>query len=352
MIWYSHINEDSSVERKQLSGEHFKTICCVSGSGERLIALLDHPADTFYAIDVNPEALLLLQLKLQALKELAVEEYLSFIGHTRLHHEKRIEIYNSFKNQLSHECRNYWDDHIRWIGNGILNIGHYERYLARLRPMLRFFLGSGFDHVFDNGDDSGNDFPKLRWQILNALFSNRWTYKLSGNRDISFVGPGADNKKISEGLNSILKEGSAKDSYVFHQIFRGTLNGMEENVMPVSLQKKHLQAVREKLKKGLKINYIQQDYDTAILESVLTEQHSTFHSLSDIIGFENDQYIKNLLAKILSKPGNKAVIRSFLINPITENFFTGAGIEKDAWEDLSASESTGMYQVFSVKSNK
>jgi hypothetical protein len=45
------------------------------------------------------------------------------------------------------------------------------------------------------------------------------------------------------------------------------------------------------------------------------------------------------------------VIRSFLINTINENFFTGAGIENDAWEDLSAHESTRMYQVFSVKSN-
>lgn len=351
MIWYSHINEDSSVERKQLTGEHYKTICCVSGSGERMIALLDHPADTFYAIDVNLEALLLLQLKLQALKELTVEEYLSFIGHARISDEKRIEIYTSFKNKLDHECRNYWDDHIRYIGNGILHIGHYERYLARLRPMLRFFLGSGFEHVFDNGDDRGNDFPKIRWKILNALFSNRWTYKLSGNRDISFVGPGTDNKKISEGLNRILKEKSARDSYVFHQIFRGTLNGMEESVMPVSLQKKHLQAVREKLKQGLTVKYIHKDYATAVSENGISGLHSAFHSLSDIIGFENGHYIKNLLSKILCKPGNKAVIRSFLINTINENFFTGAGIENDAWEDLSAHESTRMYQVFSVKSN-
>jgi S-adenosylmethionine:diacylglycerol 3-amino-3-carboxypropyl transferase len=351
MIWYSHINEDSTVERTQLAEKSYRTVCCVCGSGERLIALLDHPADQFYAIDINREALLLLQLKLTALKELKVEEYLSFIGHTNLSPGARIRIYHLLKNQLNHECRNYWNDRLRHIRNGILNIGHYEKYLARIRPILRLFLGSGFNHVFEDGDDSSYYFPKKRWQLLTAIFSNRWAYRLSGNRDISFIGEGTENKRISQGLNQILKERAVKNSYVFYQIFRGTLNDMQDNMMPLSLQKQHLQKISDRLKSGLRVTYIHQDYATAVLEKGILDRPDVFHSLSDIIGFENEDYIKDLLWDILGQPGHKAIIRSFLVNNIDADFFTHAGIENDAWQDLTAFENTRMYQVFSVKSS-
>jgi S-adenosylmethionine:diacylglycerol 3-amino-3-carboxypropyl transferase len=349
MIWYSHINEDSSVERKLLEQEHYNTISCVSGSGERMIALLDYPAEKFYAIDVNKEALLLLQLKLQALKTLAVEEYLTFIGHQPAEKKKRIALYTSFKNELNYECRTYWDDHLRSIGNGILNIGHFEKYLALLRPALHFILGTGFDHVFKDGDDSSPDFPKRRWQFLTMLFSNRWVYKLSGNRDPAFTASGAKNNKISEGLQYILKEKAVKESYIFHLIFRGTLNTISEDHLPVSLRKKHLTRVQHKLNNGTCVEYLHQNYSEAITHRSFPISN-VFHSLSDIIGFESRDYMKELVGLILNRSGNQAVIRSFLINNIGYEFFEFAGVHHSAWQDLTGFEKSRMYQVFSAKS--
>ncbi|HSF44987.1 MAG TPA: DUF3419 family protein [Chitinophagaceae bacterium] len=350
MIWYSHINEDSSVERALLNQGHYKSVCCVCGSGERLIALLDHPAETFYAIDVNREALLLLQLKLQALKTLTVEDYLSFNGHLPTLKARRIELYTSFKNELNHECRTYWDDHLGYIGNGILNVGHFEKYLALLRPVLHFFLGTGFDHVFKDGDDSSPDFPKTRWEFLRLLFSSRWIFKLTGNRDISFTGKGANNKKISEGLEYILKEKGVRESYIFHLIFRGTLNTISEIHLPISLQRTHLALVKQKLNNGLKVEYLHQHYVSALDSRSVPYTSNVFHSLSDIIGFENSDYLKELLCLIMNGQGNNAVIRSFLINNIDHRFFEYAGVRNNAWQDFSSFEKSRMYQVFSVKS--
>ena len=104
MIWYSHINEDSRIERDLLFSGNYKTGACISGSGERLIALLDYPARDFYAIDINPDALKLLELKLKALEHLGVKEYLEFTGNTFSSSGDRIKMFNDISGSLSSEC--------------------------------------------------------------------------------------------------------------------------------------------------------------------------------------------------------------------------------------------------------
>ncbi len=351
MIWYSHINEDSSIERELLSQGDYKTVACVCGSGERFIALLDHPAKDFYAIDINPEALMLLELKLKALENLSIMEYLAFTGHSEISPIERLEMYDNISGSLNSESKRYWDTKRRAISKGILNAGHFESYLSSLRPILKLFLGNGFNRVFQTGKSVSDDFPSIRWKLLNILFSKRWVYSITGNRDPSFIGSNARNEKIGKGLNAILEHGEARDAYVFHLIFNGSLKFMPHHALPASLQPEVLSIIRERLRTGdMRIHFINKDYREAVTALGLNRMDNVFHSLSDIIGFENEHYLKSLLDKILSGEENMAVARSFLVNNIDTTFFERADISSCRWKDYSEAESTHMYQVLAIKS--
>src|SRR5687768_17511956 len=106
MIYYSHVNEDNRVERNLLRSANAATVVAVCGSGERVIALLDEEScSEYHIVDVNPEALFLLEFKLKALENLYVQEYLEFIGHYKVTKEKRIDCFERIIELLSPACR-------------------------------------------------------------------------------------------------------------------------------------------------------------------------------------------------------------------------------------------------------
>ena len=69
MIYYSHVNEDNRVELQLLEKNACPAVVALAGSGERVIALMGNDScKEIHAVDKNPEALFLLQLKIAMLK--------------------------------------------------------------------------------------------------------------------------------------------------------------------------------------------------------------------------------------------------------------------------------------------
>jgi len=64
MLFYSHVNEDNTIERQLLQNSGCRHAVAIAGSGERVIALMDHEScKKITAVDFNKDALFLLQLK-------------------------------------------------------------------------------------------------------------------------------------------------------------------------------------------------------------------------------------------------------------------------------------------------
>ena len=86
MIYYSHVTEDNCAEQLYFQNHPASNLLAIAGSGERIIAMidLDH-LDIIKAVDKNPEALYLLELKIALLKQFDTETYLKIIGHD--HHK-------------------------------------------------------------------------------------------------------------------------------------------------------------------------------------------------------------------------------------------------------------------------
>lgn len=353
MIYYSHVNEDNRVERQLLETSGCTTVVAVAGSGERVLALLDkEDLEKFYAVDVNEEALFLLQLKLAALKALNVEEYLQFVGHLPVQKDARQQWFNQLKNKLSASCKMYWQKHISVIGKGILYTGHFEKFLQRVRPSVNFFLGKSFTPVLSGGSPHAKTFPKKKWTLLARIFSWRWIYTLWGNRDTAFIGKGSAINHIPESLDRIIYKGEAASCFMTHLIFKGHLREMKEADIPPSFQKDVLQRIKQRLiSSTLEVNYHHGDILGFANSEQSSDNQSIFYSASDILSFENFSYLEQLLDKIVL-PGNMIVWRAFLRNRSTMDHTAALKNKYPELKDHTSAESTLMYQVFSIQQEK
>ncbi len=124
MLFYTHVNEDNLVENQYLHTGSFQSLFCVAGSGDRLLSLMGKPSvrDVF-VIDSNREALFLSELKIKSLQNLAVEDYLSFIGVQKISSGERLKMYRQVAAQLSPDCRQYWEEKQPDLAKRLLDTG-------------------------------------------------------------------------------------------------------------------------------------------------------------------------------------------------------------------------------------
>jgi S-adenosylmethionine:diacylglycerol 3-amino-3-carboxypropyl transferase len=346
MLYYSHINEDNRIERQLLQSFKCTTAVVVAGSGERVLALMDCvTCKRFAVVDINEEALFLLQLKLAVLVNATVETYLQFIGHEHETEEFRLSHFEEMKHFLPSDCRLYWEQRKRSIAKGILYAGQFENFLNRVRPVITTFLGHKFKHIFDHPYKQ-NVFSNWRWKLVAWMFSQTSVYKLLGNKDIAFTSKDAHTSNIPVALENIIYSGKAHSSFIAHLIFKGHLNDMAEEYLPASLQRKVLRSIQERLRtKDIVIDYYSKDL-LAFTRVQLTTG-SVFYSLSDILSFQDQKYLNELLEKI-AVPGSIVVGRSFLRNRLTPLQLDELAMKYGKAVTYDDHDSTGMYQVFSV----
>ncbi|MCK5371771.1 MAG: DUF3419 family protein [Cyclobacteriaceae bacterium] len=347
MIYYSHVNEDNTIERDLVFLHQPCTLYCITGSGERLISLLDAPGlSKVVAIDSNPEANFLLELKLKALQALEVEDYLHFVGYYE-DSFNRLKVFDQIKTELKKESADYWLVRKGMINKGILYMGYFERYLERLRPITNLFLGKYFQqYVIDQKIETGK-FPDFRWSVLLKLLSSKSFYRVTRNTDLAFTSSGCDQQIISMALNKTLLDGSVDNNFMFHLIFKGHLRDMQTDLLPPSLQPKLLKRCKSRLmKEEIDIDYATSD----LLELIGKKNYNTydisFFSISDILSFNDINYLVDITSVLKTNVFKTihVVFRSFLRNNYPKEVFE----EKMAIpiQDLSDKERTNMYKVF------
>ena len=350
MLYYSHVNEDNKVERELLGSSTCTTVVAVAGSGERVLALMDkNTCKEFYVVDVNDEALFLLQLKLAVLENLSIDEYYQFIGHHECTGEKRKYSFEKIKSKLSADCKMYWEQNIQVIESGILYAGHFEKFLNRVRPSVNLFLGKNFHLIFSEAATRSKKFPSLKWKLLRKIYSFRWIYKLWGNSDIAFISNDADTAHIPNALNEVICKNESASCFMMHLVFKGHLRSMDEKALPPSLQRSVLENIKRKLEvRSINIVYYHADLLSFSKNHNSTIDHPAFYSVSDVLSFEKPDYITQLLSTITTS-NDIIVWRSFLRNRVDNKQKENLANKYEEFLDLTDKESTRMYQVFAVK---
>jgi S-adenosylmethionine:diacylglycerol 3-amino-3-carboxypropyl transferase len=351
MIWYTHVNEDSRPERDLLESTGIQNSVVVCGSGERVIAMMALPAlQELAVVDLNPEALWLLQLKLAALATYPPQDYLRFVGFRMELPWRRIRMYGELRENLSEPTRAYWDARLVLVGRGVLIAGHYEQFLEKIRPWLAMMLGKGIAEVLEGKVRMTALLHRMAWSCLKWSFARRWTYRLAGLSDPAFVSPDAAVAVIPEVMDRLVKEGNAGRSFMSHLVLRGRLDGMNPRDLPPSLDEGVLGQVHARLNAGsVNIRFHCMDLATYLELFRGASPGSLFCSASDILSFEDMGYLEKLSRSALRMPGDMLVVRSFLRRRMTLGDIQVVAGREIAVEDHSLEESTGMYQVFALR---
>lgn len=353
MIYYSHVNEDNRVEWQVMNESAIQQLFVIAGSGERVIALLDHPSlEIVHIIDINPFALYLTELKLTALKNLAVEEYLAFIGFMDEKENNRWQHFMRIRAQLSQPCQDYWTSQRVLIQHGICRCGHFEKFLDRIRPLIKAMLGEKLYSELANGREGNNPVFRLRWALLKFIFSVKISYRLFGMRDPAFVSKGAYVKLIPAALQKTLDDKLAINSCLFQLVFKGHLRDMSEIELPPSFQRTNLGKIKKRLDQDdLKIQYHRSDILDCFQHFGFQEQKARFYSLSDILSSVDYSYLLELITLIQNLPGgiSKVVFRSFIKNRLEESEIGDLRYTLGNVLDLSNCERTKLYQVVKVE---
>ena len=331
MLWYSHINEDSTAERWVLSQGRFNTLVVIAGSGERVMALLDTPGiERLFAVDINPDALDLLRVRLEALQKLSTEDFLKLQGHLECSPEER----RGLAQQLDSSSLLTVD-----VGNGLMNVGALERWLRRIRPLMYLWMGSTFKLWAEHGfqPPTPKRFPWRRYRLLLWVFKLRLTYLITGNRDPAFIGSTADYARLADSFWEQMQEGTIHKNMLFHLIFMGHHRLMAPEDLPMSLRPDVLTVAKERLT-NMQVSYVLGDITSPDVIDQLPWGEpgaNVFTSLSDIPSFATNEQCLNTVRWASSTPGSVAVLRSFLVHRLPD----------DNGTDITEHEPSGLYDV-------
>lgn len=350
MIWYSHVNEDNRVERGLLLQGEYDQVICVTGSGERALSLMDAgKLRLFHAIDINPEANYLLEFKLAALKRLEVNDYLLCCGLLGKRSMAYGTVIEEIVQGLSPECSDYWQQRMDLLLAGVAHCGHFERFLRRIRPLLRTVLGKSFEGCLERPYHSLRKFPLRRWNLLLRLFCHRWIYLLLGNRDSAFIAPDTQPRLIPKALNETLELDQAANSFMFHLIFNGDLCKLPREHLPPSIREEVLDAILLRLSDpGFVLKLHTGDLKTLIANWPDRDFSRTYFSVSDILSFTDFNYLLGFL-ELLKGEGIAVVFRSFLRHEVSQTQLMLLRGHVKSVTDVSHRDQTRMYKVYHVQ---
>ena len=139
-IYYSQCWEDPEILSQALEITPDDTVLSVTSGGCNTLALALKGPKHIVALDVNPAQNYLLELKIAAIKSLAHEDFLKFVGVSKS--IDRLAIFGRIKPKISIEAQLWWSSRTNLIQIGILHIGKFEKYLSTFRNFFLPFIHS------------------------------------------------------------------------------------------------------------------------------------------------------------------------------------------------------------------
>lgn len=315
-LQYSCCNEDSLSELEALSVEN-RRVLSISASGGRAFSLLLGDPREVVAIDRNPAQIHLGRLKVVAMRHLERESYLAFVG---IHDgDDRKSTYLALRDELPEQTRQYWDTRIQEIKSGIQHIGRTERNIARVSPILRYFLSGDIAKLraarsLDEQREIASamfDRPMVR-AVLKMIFN-----PLSGRfilQDPVYYGEGRRSaaEYVRERVVTTLSRHRYDDCFIFSLFVDGHLRNA--STMPVGLGVDDYPIVRSRLDRLR--------FETSCINEYLARQpDKSFDafSLSDLGGYLTIDEFSALLARVerVASSGGTVCIREYISAPTT-----------------------------------
>lgn len=200
-VQYSMCWEDPKLVIEGLDIIAKDRVLSIASGGENVFAIAIKNPLQVIAVDANPMQIQLVKLKIAAIKTLAFEEFISFIGFKETRH--RTQLFRRCAPQLTTGEITFWDAHLRWIEMGVAHCGRFEKYLSTFRKILLPAILSKEEIqryiASPTLEDQSRFYREVwdgrLWRFLFSMFFSQPFLKLAG-RDRSYFRHNT-NKKVA-----------------------------------------------------------------------------------------------------------------------------------------------------------
>jgi S-adenosylmethionine-diacylglycerol 3-amino-3-carboxypropyl transferase len=138
---FGQSQEDELTEAAALNLGAQDRAVSIASAGDMPLSLAALGAKKVTAVDIDPAQLALTRLKLTAVRRLARQEAIGFLGYLPMTKHRRRELYQGISSELPQEDLAFWDDAKGVIGGGVIWAGRFERYMRYLRFVVVTVLG-------------------------------------------------------------------------------------------------------------------------------------------------------------------------------------------------------------------
>lgn len=309
-ISYSMCWEDPMVLSKALRVKKSDKVLSIVSGGENIFALLLKNPKQLVGVDSKKEQIYLTKLKIEAIRNLNYEEFVSFLGFKDSN--SRISIYYNLKKNLTKEEISFWDHNVNAIKKGIVHSGKLERYLNSFRKFalpviiskknIKQFLSLSSKEAQVAFYNKCWDTKRFRF-LFKIFFSKKG---LKSGRDKKYF-KFSDEKNISshylKRVEHALKNIPIKTNYFMQYLLTGTTKTPFEG--HPYLDKNNFKLIKELLKKG-KLKLVHSDVKSYLLKE--SKQKFSKFNLSDIFESQSMKEYHELLELISQCSSDNGII--------------------------------------------
>lgn len=257
-IRYGQCWEDADILLKALDIQPGDVCLSIASAGDNTLAMLTQQPGRVIALDLNPTQLACLELRVAAYRALTHEELLCLIGSRQEAgpqtgiQQRRHQLYQRCRNQLSDSAQQFWDAHPAQIAQGIGQAGRFERYFHLFRRYLLPLVHNSdrVDRLLRGGPVEQRDmfyqqtWNSWRWRWLFRVFFSQTVMGRIG-RDPSFFqyveGPVAE-QILTRTEYALTQLDPADNPYL-----QWILTGQHTTVLPYALRPEHFEMIRANL---------------------------------------------------------------------------------------------------------
>ena len=313
------MREDPRLEIEALAPLEDANVVVVSSGGCTALSLLASGAGHVTAVDLNSTQNHLVELKIAALRRLAMPEVLSFFGaskHGTL--QRRIRAYRSIRPLLTEGAAAFWDAHEALLGRGALACGVSEQFIGAVVKVVKLFINGprkierllSLESLEEQREFFDREWNTRRWRFLFPLLINRWTFSRALEPEFFRE---VENPSFSAHFRALLEhalcEIPVRSNYFLHQMLLGTYPSRVVDGVPPYLHLTKREILRARLDCLELVDGGYEDYLATCDDSSVDAL-----AISNICEWLDADGIDQLFEQIVrvGKPGARLCFRNFV----------------------------------------
>jgi S-adenosylmethionine-diacylglycerol 3-amino-3-carboxypropyl transferase len=247
--------EDPEMDRLALNPLQGEVMMTITSGGCNTLSLLLQDPSIIYTVDINQSQSYVIEMKMAAMKYLNYQEFIEFLGLTPS--INRLDIYHSFRHNLSKGAIAFWDFNSPVIGKGFLINGRYEKFVKLVGRFVRLIEGNKRvnDLFADKTLEEQKAFCSKEWDtsrtrfIFNTFF-NKYVLARRGLKADYFTFDDGSNsfaESFFKRFRKVIYDVPAADNYFLHLYLKGCYKSLQE--LPDYLLEKNFDTIKSRLDK-------------------------------------------------------------------------------------------------------